>query len=212
MAKLETIRAFVAINLSLESTRAVAALARELRADLEPLPLKVSWVVPANLHQTVKFLGDIDPEMVEAIRAGLVQAAAKVAPFPVEAQGLGAFPAPTKPRVLWVGLQDPQSGLAQVKRGVEEALEELGFKSDKRKFRTHLTVGRVRKGKQDLDEILAKYAERSCGISTVSELVLYESRLKRTGAEYTVLARAPLSGWGQSEEGPPASSAKDGDR
>jgi 2'-5' RNA ligase len=195
MPKLDTLRAFVAINISMASAKAVAEAQRDLRSRLETLPLKISWVPPANIHQTMKFLGDIDKELVEGVLAQLDKAAGRVAPFSVEARGLGAFPNPAKPRVLWIGLDDPQGGLAKLNQAIEESLEEIGIARDKRRFHPHLTLGRIRKGRQDLTEVVDASSEVTFGDSTIAEVVLYESRLRRTGAEYVVLGRAPLTGW-----------------
>ncbi|HEY3352854.1 MAG TPA: 2'-5' RNA ligase family protein, partial [Polyangia bacterium] len=60
------IRAFLAVNLSVPTIRAVAELQQTLRKEV-PRELRVAWVNPANMHLTVKFLGAMEPEAAEAI-------------------------------------------------------------------------------------------------------------------------------------------------
>ncbi len=194
MAKLETIRAFVAVNLSLETVRAIAEFQRELRTARELSGTKVTWVPPANMHQTIRFLGNIDKELVEVIAARLEAAAERVAPFAVTARALGCFPSPQAPRVLWVGLVDEESGLTKLYDEVNAELAELGFERERRPFHPHVTLGRVRKGRPDLAALVQENAERTFGTSRVMEVVLYESRLRKGGAEYVALARKRFGG------------------
>lgn len=204
---LETIRTFVAVNLSLQSLRAIAEMQRELRSELKRTGASVRWVPSANMHQTVKFLGDVDVELTEGIAAALKSVAADVAPFRLEAFGFGAFPNPGRPRVIWVGIKDPAGGLLRLHQGVEAALEVIGFPMENRPFRPHVTLGRVKRGACDLSDAVARFGERSFGTSTVSELTLYESRLHRSGAEYVARARVPLSGVLETPPGPEAAAA-----
>ncbi len=194
MAKLETIRAFIAVRLSAEVTNEVARFEKELRRDLSGESVKVTWVPPANIHQTIKFLGPIDPALVDALAKTLRGMGSAVEPFSVTARGFGAFPSAKAPRVLWVGLEDSEGRLETLFRGVEDALEAMGFPRERRPFSPHLTLGRVRRGALDLTERVESWKDREFGVSRVAEVLLYESRLRRAGAEYVVLARAALGG------------------
>ena len=187
-------RTFVAVNLSISTVRSIAEVQGELRSELKRSDAKIRWVPPANMHQTIKFLGDVDVELTEGIGAALRKVAADIAPFRVEAMGVGAFPNPSKPRVIWVSIKDTTEGLARLAAATEAALSELGFPKEKRPFRTHVTLGRVKRGRCDLTEHAARLAERSFGVTTFEEVVLYESKLHRSGAEYVSYARVPLSG------------------
>jgi 2'-5' RNA ligase len=112
----------------------------------------------------------------------------------VRARGAGAFPDPQRPRVLWVGLEDPTAGLAGVQRVVEERMTGLGFAREDRAFSPHLTLGRVKDGHADVTALLAAAQDRQFGTTVVREVVLYESRLRSQGAEYVALRRVPLGG------------------
>src|SRR5947209_4701889 len=108
------IRAFLAVNLSVAATRAVAELEEAVRHDCAGLDLRVAWVPPPNLHLTLKFLGWTREEALEAVRDRLAQELAARMPFDVHAFGLGAFPTATRPRVIWVGLDDPSGALVEL--------------------------------------------------------------------------------------------------
>jgi 2'-5' RNA ligase len=186
-----TIRAFVAVNLSVPTLRAVAELQTALRAPLAK-ELRVAWVPPANLHLTLKFLGDIQQESAAAIGAALERGLGERAPFEVRAGGVGAFPDEARPRVLWVGLTDEGGALARLAADVETWLEALGFPREARPFRPHLTIGRVKDGHTSVAAAFAPHRETSFGTSSIREVVLYESRLRARGAEYVALRRVPI--------------------
>ena len=188
---MSNLRIFTAVNLSVASLRRLAELQQRLREEQAP-SLRVTWVPPANLHVTVKFYGTLGAEQVEAVRDAARRAAALVKPFGLSAHGLGVFPEVERPRVLWVGLTEGAEALVELSRRVEDASEALGFPRDGRPFRPHLTLGRIKQGNAGVPEWLAAHGDVDCLASAVDELVVYESRLLRTGAEYFAHARIPL--------------------
>jgi len=185
------VRIFAAVNLSIASVRKIADLQQELRKGT-PAGLKVRWVPPANLHATVKFYGHLAPEQVVAVKDAAQKAVDGLRPFALATRGVGVFPDLQRPRVIWVGLQDGVEALQTLRSRLEEASEALGFERDPRAFRPHLTIGRIKAGQDGLAEWLETHAEADCLISTVEELVIYESRLHRAGAEYIAQGRFPI--------------------
>jgi len=129
---------------------AAAELLHGLMTPTERLGYRVTWSRPASLHTTVKFLGDVDPARVPEILSRVQRGMAMqpTAPAIVRLRGLGAFPQPERPKVLWLGVQGEsesnQGRLLSLARVVEEWLFELGFAREERPFRAHLTLGRVR--------------------------------------------------------------------
>ncbi len=186
------LRIFAAINVSIPSVRKVAELQRKLRSQ-QSAELKIGWVPPANLHITLKYYGNLIPEQVEAVAAAARTAAKGVAPFEVTARGLGVFPKPEEPRILWVGLGGGNERMKTLQARLEEASEDLGFEPDGRPFSGHLTLGRIRQGTEGIDTWLQDYAEEDCLASSIDEIVIYESRLHRKGAEYVSHYRVPLN-------------------
>jgi 2'-5' RNA ligase len=184
-----TIRTFLAINLSVPTIRAVSEAQGALRQALGK-SLRVAWVPPANLHLTLKFLGDVAPEVPEAVGDVLQRGLTSRQPFEVRAVGAGAFPDENRPRVLWVGLVDESGALKALQADVEGWMEALGFAREGRPFKPHLTLGRVKDGHASVAEALQPFRETMFGTSTIKDVTLYESRLKAKGAEYVVLRRA----------------------
>jgi RNA 2',3'-cyclic 3'-phosphodiesterase len=188
---MKNLRIFAAINVSIPSLRKVAELQRKLRSQ-QSEALTIGWVPPANLHITLKYYGNLVPEQVEGVAAAARRAASGVAPFEVSARGLGVFPKPEAPRVLWVGVNEGSERITALQARLEEASEGLGFEPDSRPFNGHLTVGRIRQGTEGIDTWLSDYADEDCLSSTIHEIVIYESRLHRTGSEYVSHYRVPL--------------------
>lgn len=188
---MRALRIFTAVNLSVASIRRIAELQQQLRGEQAP-SLRVRWVPPPNLHVTMKFYGDLAPEQVEAACDAARRAAAQLRPFGLAARGIGVFPDAGRPRVLWVGLAEGAETCRDLARRLEDASDELGFPRDPRPFRPHLTIGRIKEGNAGVAEWLAAHGDEDCLASTVEELVVYESRLQRAGAEYVAHARIPL--------------------
>lgn len=124
-----------------------AALRTRLWEAAEPLremKLPVRWVAADGLHLTLKFLGETGETSLEAVGGALDEAVAGARALPVTIEGFGAFPTTTHPSVIWAGiLQDPALELLQ--HGVERAYGPLGFPTDGRPFRPHITLGRARR-------------------------------------------------------------------
>jgi 2'-5' RNA ligase len=185
-------RCFLAVNLSLAVTRKIAETTELLRRSAKEAGVPVTWVPPANLHVTLKFLGSVREDSIEAVRGVARDTAAAQPVFEVRAQGAGAFPSQAKARVVWIGVRgaDP---LVRMAGHLDDKLGQMGFEKEARAFHPHVTVGRVKEGaSSNLEKLLAPLDGKDFGTSMVSELVLYESRLHRTGSEYVALARLPL--------------------
>jgi 2'-5' RNA ligase len=125
--------------------------------------------------------------VVEAIEGRLARVAKNFAPLQARARGLGAFPSPERPNVLWVGVE--AEGLIKLQRDVEGQLAELGFDQETRPFHPHVTVGRV---KHAADLKATWTGDGELAASPFAEIIVYESRTLQKGAEYLARARIPL--------------------
>jgi RNA 2',3'-cyclic 3'-phosphodiesterase len=181
------IRAFLALNFSVATTRRIAEEVEKHKAAVAEA-LKVNWVPAANLHVTLQFLGMIEEELVEGIAGRLKKLAH--APFEVKAKGLGAFPSHVKPSVLWVGV-DGGSALVTLQREVEAAMVGLGFPKEERAYHPHITVGRVKEQRADVPFTWA--SDVDLGGSTMNEIVVYQSKTAGKGSEYIARARVPIA-------------------
>jgi 2'-5' RNA ligase len=128
--------------------------------------------------------------------AVLGEAAAGVSPFELRLAGLGAFPSPTRARVIWAGARQGGEALGVVARRLEEALAGLGFPPETRAFSPHVTLGRVREPRRDpgLAAALTAGAERELGRLTVDRIRLMRSDLSPRGSRYTEVTAARLAG------------------
>ena len=152
-----------------------------------------------NLHVTLKFLGQIEETRVGAVAEALASVAARTPAFALDVRGLGAFPTPSRPRTLWVGLE-PAAPLTALAREVDSALAALGFARESRSFAAHVTLGRVRESRRNPALAAALARATHCGRLTVSRVSLMRSELHPHGARYTELAGVVLAGAGSPVE------------
>jgi 2'-5' RNA ligase len=185
-------RTFIAVPLP----QPVLATAAALQALLRGQGLRFKWVRPEGMHLTLKFLGDVDPDRVPEIGQALLAAAGTMAPFTLNARGLGVFPGTRKARVLWMGLEGQLDPLMALQAAVESELSRIGFAADERPFKAHLTLARIKAPiRLSLPEpLLSKVEKDESGPFTVERICLFRSELKPTGAVYTRLAEAELKG------------------
>ena len=193
----QVLRTFIAIELDKAMREALAAVQDELRKAVPPG--SVRWVRPEGIHLTLKFLGDTPVARLEEIKRALAAAAAEVAPFSFTVEGLGCFPNPRRPRVIWVGVEEPTGALEALWRAVEAHVAPLGWPTEERGFHPHLTLGRVQRRVTSADRrAIGELVERSdvgrLGNIAVSAVSFIRSELKPTGAVYTTLAEAHLGG------------------
>jgi 2'-5' RNA ligase len=179
------LRLFVAVDIPGEVRRRLAGAVDTLH---DALP-GARWVVPANWHLTVKFLGSVYPRLREWVGDRVADAASRAEPFETRLTELGAFPSPRRARVLWAGLEDPQGRFAALAGDLDRLLEPE-FRVEKRPFTAHLTVARFREQAR-LDEGLLSLdvAGEPFGVEA---LTLYRSYLQRPAARYEPQARFPL--------------------
>ena len=159
----------------------------------------VRWVRAEGVHLTLKFLGDTPKDRIPTVQEALRVVARNAPSCTLTAEGLGCFPSPRRPRVLWVGVNEPTGRLKALYRAVEEAMTSLGYKPERHGFTPHLTLGRVRRGSSRKDE--KEIAEAVTGtrvdqlaMFTADRFELIRSELKPSGAEYTTLETFRLLG------------------
>lgn len=190
MPRPETLRTFIALPLSETMIAQLTDVQRRLRRHCPERT--ISWVKPESVHLTLFFLGEILPERVPPIKQALSVVARYVQPFTFTVRGLGVFPNMNRPRVVWVGMQESTGKLALLHQAVNEAVENVGFQRETRKFSPHLTLGRIRrKATRDnahtVGQIVAQTEVGKLGEIQAEEIILFRSVLKSTGAEYTPL-------------------------
>jgi 2'-5' RNA ligase len=194
---MEKIRSFIAIQLSADILSAIADLQRRLKSQVPEGTVR--WVQPKGIHLTLQFLGDVPSAKINSIAQAMTVACAPFHPFPITVGGLGCFPNAKRPRVTWVGVDEPTGTLAALQKAVERAMVPLGFEPEKRAFHPHLTLGRTqRRATRDQAQALGALVTATqvtvLGQMDVDRVNLIRSDLRPTGAVYTPLTAAPLTG------------------
>ncbi len=173
-------RAFTALEIPGQALDSLVGFQKEISAT----GADVKMVERQNLHFTVKFLGEISEAQAAEARSRLEKLTLKGTE--VEVRGAGAFPSAGRPRVVWAGVaQQHEAAIAPIAQAVIASLEGIGEKDD-RPFRAHITLGRVRTGRnsRELSELLRKNADRRFGVVRLTELKLKSSVLTPSGPVY----------------------------
>lgn len=180
-------RGFIAVEVPPGS--GLESIAKELRTSGASLKIADT----DHLHVTLKFLGDTEeglvPEIVETIR----RAVAGTPPFAVRLRGAGAFPNLSRMNVVWVGLENAEP-LARIAERLESSLQALGFRPEGRPWSAHVTIARV-KGGRNLDrvrQILHAHADEEFGECRVDAVLLKKSVLTPDGPVYSTVQEIPL--------------------
>jgi len=187
---LDNLRTFIAIDIPGN----ILSEIRELQEGIKDYGFKIRWVRPESIHLTLKFLGDIKAVKINEIAEAISKTVVRYTPISLQAKGVGVFPGIKRPQVLWVGLAGQLEPLVSLQKTLDENLETIGFPMEKRPFKGHLTMGRM-KAKIDVKkfgDVLMTFRSFESEAFTADKIILYKSELKPSGAVYTELASASL--------------------
>ena len=181
------VRTFIALELSDAQKDGILGLIERLRSE----GLRASWSRRATIHLTLKFLGDVEEESLQDVVEATGRAASRVGPFGVSLGGAGAFPSARRPRVLWLGVEADRA-LFDLQGALEEELSELGFERERRRFKPHVTLGRIREQPSGSIEALLDSLEIPEGRTVVDSVRVMRSKLSPGGAVHDVVQEIPL--------------------
>lgn len=187
----QPIRCFIAIEIPETIQNQLARIQGTLRDQIK----KASWVKPGNIHLTLRFLGDVDPDDLESIGEAIERAASRHRSFSMHIGGLGAFPNFARPRVMWTGVRVGGDRISALARDIDGALSNYGFSPETKKFNPHLTIARL-KVRVDLRPYANRYRQydRIAGAEmSVNTISLIQSQLHPTGAIYSTLRSYSLT-------------------
>ncbi|QTA83288.1 2'-5' RNA ligase [Desulfonema limicola] len=186
----ETIRSFIAVPLPESIKKHIQGIQNNIRLK----GLKMRWVKLENIHLTLKFLGDIPLSDIDAVSRTMAQAAESFTPMTLGVKGIGVFPGIKNPRILWAGMNGGTHSLIHFQQTLENSLIPLGFKKEKRSFKAHLTIARIKDRifPKDIIQIIEKFGNFESEPFTAEEIILYQSLLKPTGPVYTGLKTIKL--------------------
>ncbi len=190
MKSKEMLRSFIAVELPNEIHDSLQKLQNNLKDSMPD----VRWTKYGNIHLTLKFLGDVESSKIEKISKSIQYIADEFSPFIMSLARIGAFPNSRKPSIIWAGVDEGAEKIVEIADRVESSMEKLGFAREKRPFRPHLTIGRVRELKHPA--VMAKSLENNeigeIGRFRVEKLSLIKSQLDPSGSIYTTLSEALL--------------------
>ncbi|MDE2860341.1 MAG: RNA 2',3'-cyclic phosphodiesterase [Chloroflexota bacterium] len=195
---MQQIRAFIAVELPPPTRDMLAGVVQHLASRVDG---SVRWSRPESLHLTLRFLGNIDVESVPAVSDVVSRCAASARPFELALGGIGGFERLRAMRVIWMSIAGDVEPLTQLYRAVEDELESLGFARERRAFRPHITLGRVRDGapvpqRRAVADALAAVEFDAGPMLPVETIALIRSVLTPAGSEYTRLHTTRLGGVG----------------
>jgi RNA 2',3'-cyclic 3'-phosphodiesterase len=185
------IRSFLAIELPVTIQTKIG----KIEDDLRSASADVRWVNPEKIHLTLKFFGNIDEAKIDPIVEAIKEPLRGAEPFHLSIRGTGAFPGLKNPKVIWMGLIDGKGVLIPLQKEIDASLEKIGFQTEGRPFRPHLTLGRVKtnRGREELIRRIEKYREEEVGEFQVEKVVLFKSDLMPSGPVYTALKEVRIS-------------------
>jgi 2'-5' RNA ligase len=189
----QTMRTFVAVEIDRVVRRRAGALVERLGR----LTDDVRWVEPENMHITLKFLGNVRAHDTFELCEAVSDAVCDCPPFGLEVQGLGGFPALDRPRTLWIGMADGSEALTTVFDRIEDAVIELGYRPEPRRFTAHMTIGRVRRRSDHLGHLVDELDElknESFGRTSVDRVTVFSSKKGPDGPVHTALSHGKFGG------------------
>jgi 2'-5' RNA ligase len=190
-----TTRTFIALPLPGAVRSKLEALQRALGHEIRG----ARWLGPEQLHLTLAFLGDVEDTDLNAVCLAVADAVRERPRFTLEIRGLGVFPDPARPRVLWAGILGDLAMLNDVQRSVFDAATGVGYRPDER-FHPHVTLARLKPDKRptvSIGPLLESHKTWSAGVFTADAVLTFASTLTPDGPAYAPLNRAPLSGKGR---------------
>jgi 2'-5' RNA ligase len=155
------------------------------------------WVGTEALHLTLAFLGDVLDTDLNAVCLAVAEPVRDRPPFDLEVRGLGAFPDPSRPRVLWAGVVGDLDALNAVQKSVFDAATRAGYRPADERFHPHITLARLKTGRGpavDLGPLVDRYRRWGAGAFVADTVITYASTMTPDGPAYAPLGRAPLSG------------------
>ncbi len=186
-------RIFVAIDISDDARSKVADYIEDLRGAFSNL--RVGWEKAEKLHLTLKFLGDIDSNELQNLTEAVEKTTQQLSNFSLQISQTGVFPSKRNARILWFGIDDEHGSLQKINDILETECQQKGFVKESRKFRAHLTVGRLREPNKSKELINTHLNKTFAAVKfEISEIVIYESRLQKSGSIYSVISKHRFKG------------------
>ncbi len=190
----ETLRTFLALPLAENFQSKIESCTKALK----PCANGIKWVAPEQVHVTLHFFGETSPDELRTIQDQVASVTQHYSALKLGLEGIGFFPNPAKPRVIWIGVSGDVAQLAQMQREIEHNLKGSGFTVEDRGFKAHATIGRVKRQGPEIQKLVQKIEnQKAAGLKTelriFEQLVLFKSLLTPQGPHYEVVQTFHLS-------------------
>lgn len=184
-------RIFVAVDISDEARRNVSDYIETLRREFKNI--RVGWDKAEKLHLTLKFLGDTNERQLTDLKESVEKIASEVSSFKLQISQTGLFSNVRNPRILWLGVQGDLETLSRINANLENECEKIGFAKEKRDYKPHLTIGRIREPNK-AENLARKHLQNEFTPIEfeVSGIAVYESKLYSTGSIYALIQKTNL--------------------
>ncbi len=184
---MEQIRSFIAIDIN------VSQKIKDLITELKHTGINAKIVETKNMHLTLKFLGETDTNLIDKIESTIRESVKNIDPFEIKLKNVGVFPNTNYIKVFWIGMQDSEN-LKKIAGEIDEKLNRIGFKKEKREFSAHLTIARVRspRNKEKLIQLINKYQDTEFQKIKIEKITLKKSVITKKGPIYTNLAEVKI--------------------
>lgn len=186
-----TIRAFIAIELTAEIKNQLGILIEQLKTSRAD----VKWVSPTNIHLTLKFLGDVPEKKLPSVHEALAGLLKNHPAFSLSLEHLGAFPTLRHPRIIWVGINKGADESTAIATAIDNCLCGFCINKETRPFSAHITLGRVRSGKNlsALATALTTISVPRSSQQNVPAITFFKSTLTPHGPIYDAIKNYPLA-------------------
>ena len=165
-----------------------------VQQELQPLVPRnvVRWARPDQFHLTLRFLGDVPADGVEDLKKSVGAVCRNARPLSLRAEGVGFFPNPRSPRVIWVGINDQEGRLGDLQKQIETVAGQFSAEPGEKNFMGHVTLGRLKNPRpadtRDLAARAQSLEKRLFGEWPAHEIEIIRSELSPAGARHTSLA------------------------
>jgi RNA 2',3'-cyclic 3'-phosphodiesterase len=180
-------RLFIAILLDEVIKERIAVVQQALQTCLMEYPIR--WVKPENLHITLQFLGEQNPDRLGAIQTAMEASAQAHRAFEISLGGLGAFPKWHHPSVLWIGVNTEEDPLGRLASDLGVA---LALNPEPRKFHAHVTLARLKSPIPDLETKVSEVPTQNLGSLSIKSFSLMQSQLSAGSPQYLELKQVHL--------------------
>jgi len=180
----ERVRSFIAVDVA---DGVILKRITDCQTELTRTGADLKSVEPENIHATLRFLGEVQVPLLDQVKSELAQVAFQL--FLVELRGVGAFPNPRRPNVVWIGITKGGEELQGIFSSLEPRLRGLGFAADRKGFSPHITIGRVKSGRnrEALYSAITGMSDVEFGSMTVESIKLKKSTLTPKGPIYSTI-------------------------